>query len=99
VTDPARRPLARYAHPCPVCRRESLPGTVEGMYTREGLVRHLLETHGEIVPPEVKPTGEGHHHMTGDGYTCACGWRNPIALQHAKDCGRPVPTPEAPRAP
>lgn len=47
MTDPTPvRPLARYAHPCPVCRRESLPGTVEGLYTREGLVRHLLDVHG-----------------------------------------------------
>ena len=53
MTPTYQRPLARYAHPCPVCRRESLPGTVEGMYTREGLVRHLMDVHGETVPLEA----------------------------------------------
>lgn len=51
MTDPNRRPLARYAHPCPVCRRENHPGTVEGLYTREGLARHLLQVHGETETP------------------------------------------------
>ena len=55
MTSTPALPLARYAHPCPVCRRESLPGTVEGLYTREGLVRHLHQVHGETDPTLEAP--------------------------------------------
>lgn len=43
-------PVSRWCFPCPRCnyeRQDSQPWVALGLYTAEGLTKHLAECHGE----------------------------------------------------
>lgn len=44
-------PVSRFAFPCPRCKDDSpgQPPVAVGLYTAEGLTRHLFEVHGETA--------------------------------------------------